>query len=166
MKLLMAAFVMMATVSFVSCNKDKDEESENYQASTSYAVHYQNSVLEPGQTVVHRVTDIERGAGEALEAFFLENKSDVALQTRYKVELVEGPATMKDVPVCYGECRVVTCPYQSEIFSLAPGVDNNEFSIHCYPDFHEAGVLGTYKITVGKTGSMDDPQVFFVKFVL
>lgn len=165
MKLFFAAFVMVATVSFVSCSKDDDEKND-YPASTSYAIHYQDGVLTPGQTVVHTVTAEERANGEALEAFFFENKTANALQTRYKVELVEGPESMSDVPVCYGECRVVKCPFNSDVFSLAPGVDSKEFSIHCYPDMHQAGSKGTYKITVGKTGSMEDPQVFFLQFVL
>ena len=165
MKLFLTAFVMMATVSLVGCSKD-DEKEDNYTNSSSYAVRYQGRALEPGQKIVHTVTDAEREVFEVIEAFHFENKTESALQTRYKVEFVEGAESMKEVPVCYGECRTVTCPFSSEVFSLAPGVDNQEFSIHCSPDFHDAGAKGTYKITVGKTGSMDDPQVFFVEFIL
>ena len=164
-KLLLAAFVMMATVSLTSCGKDDEKETTN-PATTTYAIHFEGQVLTPGQTVKHTVTAAEKEADEAMVDFFIENITQEALQTRFKVEFVEGPDSMRELPVCYGECKPVTCPYQSEIFSLAPGVDTRALQIHCYPSFHEAGSKGTYKITVGKTGSMDDPQVFFLQFIL
>lgn len=166
MKFLMAAFVMMATVSLTGCNKDDEKTGETYPASTSYAIHYQGRVLEPGQTVVYNVTEADRTADEAMVDFFIENKTQESLQTRFKVEFVEGPDSMNELPVCYGQCKPVTCPYQSEVFTLEPGVDTRALQIHCYPSLHQAGAKGTYKITVGKTGSMDDPQVFFLQFVL
>ena len=163
-KLFLAAFVMMATVSLTGCSKDDEETT--YPASTSYAIHYDGQVLKPGQTVKHVVTTAEREADEAMVDFFIENITQETLQTRFKVEFVESPESMNELPVCYEQCKPVNCPYQSEIFSVAPGVDTKALQLHCYPSLHEAGSKGTYKITVGKTGSMDDPQVFFLQFVL
>lgn len=164
MKLFLAAFVMVATVSLTSCGKDEEETA--YEASTSYAIHYDGEVLKPGQTVKYTITDEDRATDEATVDFYIENLTQESLQTRFKVELVDGPDSMKELPVCYGQCKPVTCPYTSDVFSLAPGLDTRALEIHCYPSMHQAGSKGTYKITVGKTGSMDDPQVFFLQFNL
>ena len=165
MKLFLAAFVMMATATLVGCSKDEEKQND-YPASTSYAIHYMDRVLEPGQMVVYNITDADRTNDEAMVDFFVENLTQESLQTRFKVEFVEGPDSMKELPVCYDQCKPVTCPYQSEVFTLAPGIDSKAIQIHCYPGMHQAGVKGTYKLTVGKTGSMEDPQVFFLQFVL
>lgn len=165
MKLFLAAFVMMATLSLTGCGKD--DEDTNYEASKSYAIRYQGRVLEPGEKVVYNVTFTDRTNDEAVVDFFFENITQQSLQTRFKVEFVEGPESMKELPVCYGDqCRDVKCPYTSEIFTLEPGVDPIALQIHCTLSNHAEGSKGTYKITVGNTGSMNDPQVFFLQFVL
>ena len=167
-KYLMAAVLMMASVSLVACSKDDDNKTneETFEASGSYVIHYMNRTLEPGQTVYHNVTEAERAADEAMDDFYIENLRDVSLGTRFKVELVSGPSSMNEVPVCYGQCQPVVCPYTSDLFYLAHGVDSHALEIHCYPSFHEAGSVGTYRMTVGVGEALDDPQVFFLQFSL
>ena len=167
-KYLMVAVLMMASVSLVACSKDDDNKTneETFVASGSYVIHYMNRTLEPGQTVYHNVTDAEKEADEAMDDFYIENLRDVLLGTRFRVELVSGPASMKELPVCYGQCKPVTCPYTSDEFYLARGVDSHPLEIHCYPREHEAGSVGTYRITVGVGEALDDPQVFFLQFSL
>jgi hypothetical protein len=166
MKFLLAAFVMMATVSLTGCNKDDENSGETYPASTSYAVHYQGQALAPGQKVVYNITDADKETDEATVDFYIKNLTQESLQTRFKVELEDGPESMKDLPVCYGQCKPVTCPYTWNVFTLVPGLDQQALEIHCYPSMHDAGSQGTYKITVGKGGDMEDPQVFFLQFNL
>lgn len=166
MKLFMVAFVMMATVSLVACSDDDENPSGQPTESTSYAIHYQDRVLEPGETICHTVTEMERIADEAVEDFFIENKTSSTLSTSFKVEFVEGPDSMRELGVCYGVCIPVTCPYSWSVFQIEPGIDTNPLQLHCYPSDHATGVTGTYRITVGEGSELANPQVFFLQFVL
>lgn len=170
-KMMMAAVMTMAMVGFVACSKDDDKKTDEpqqqtYEASGSYAIHYMGRTLEPGQTVYHNVTEAEKEADEAVDDFHIENLRDLTLGTRFKVEFVSGPTSMNEVPVCYGQCKSVICPYTSNEFDLASGLDPIALQVHCYPRDHEAGSKGTYRITVGIGESLEDPQVFFLQFAL
>lgn len=160
MKLFLAAFVMMATVSLVGCSKD--EEKTTYEASTTFDIIHNNQTVAAGATVEYTL-GAEEFDGEV--SLFVKNKSTNTVQRVFKVELVEGPATMANAPICYGQCTEQHLPYTSEPAAIAAGAtDAQAIQIHLWPDMHVDAHTGTYKVTVGNGANLEDPQVCFVKF--
>ena len=165
-KYLAIAAMSVALTGLVACDPEPEPEPEpdTYSVSSSYNVIYEGATLTPGQVIVHEVSMSEGVNDDAEVDLRVENKTNGTLSTVHCVELTEGPESMKQVPVCYGACRVVDCPYTSNPYSLEPGVDPTPLQIHLYPSFHGDTHTGTYKVTIAEAGTLANPMVFFVKF--
>lgn len=164
-KFFMAA-LMVATVGFIACSKDDDKKTDNsetYTESASYAIYYQGAALTAGQTINCTPTAAQIELQDAEVDIYMFNKTESTLNTCFKVELTEGPDTMKQMPVCYGVCETHQSPYTHEAIALAPGMDSKPIQVHVYMDMHNTNT-GTYKITVGEGENLANPQVCFVKF--
>jgi hypothetical protein len=164
-RLMMAATLMLGMVSMVSCGKDDEKSKEDtYTESASYEVMYGGNKLAAGQVVEHNVSLVERENDDAEVDFIVVNKTDGSLSTVHRVELSEGPSSMNKVPVCYGQCNEVDCPYTSDPYVIEHGPDPLPLQIHLYPSQHSSANTGTYKVTIAESDGMKNPQVFFVKF--
>lgn len=170
-KMMMAAVMTMAMVGFVACKKDDDKktdepEQQTYEESTTFEILYNGRAVAAGTTVEYTLTQEEIDLDDSDAKFFVKNKSNATVQRVFKVELYEGPASMKnDAPICYGtSCTAQNLPYTSDAVELDPGTDEKAIQIHLYPSDHEDAHTGTYKVTVGKGANLEDPQVFFLKF--
>ena len=166
-KFLMAATVLFAAMNLTACNKD-DEKTEPTpnpgEASAKYEIMYLGRTLEPGQVIYCNLTDEQRANDDAEVDVYMKNITDATLNTHFRVELADGPETMNEVPVCYGECLIQQCPYTSEAIQLAPGIDTKPLQLHVYPSQHGRSGSGSYRITVGEGSSLANPQVFYVNF--
>jgi hypothetical protein len=163
-KFLMAGIMMSAMVGFISCSKDEEKEETTIEESTSYAIYYEGQALTAGQTIVVSPTaDLSENPDVAAD-LFMYNKTSNTLNTCFKVELVDGPASMNEAPVCYGVCQSQQLPYTHEPISLAPGMDPKPIQVHVYMGLHEGAHTGTYRITVGEGTSLANPQVCNIKF--
>lgn len=160
---------MTATVSLIGCSKDEENENNNnqttYEESNSFEIIYMNRELEAGETLNCNLTAEELEFDDAEVSLYVKNISSATAHRVYKVEFVEGPDSMKKVPVCYGQCTERDLPYTSDAVNLAAGqTDATPIQIHLYPSNHGDAHTGTYKITVGEGQSLSDPQVCFLKF--
>lgn len=160
----MAALMLGTFAGFVACGDD-DEKENKYEESTSYAIYYDGRALAAGQTITVSPNAAQIELDDVEADIFMYNKTDNTLNTCFKVELVEGPASMKDeAPVCYGVCQTQHLPYLHEPISLAPGMDSRPVQIHVYMGLHEGAHTGTYRVTVGEGESLANPQVCNIKF--
>ena len=167
MKLFLAAFVMMATVTFTACgDKDNDPEEQSYQASATFDILYSGQAVAAGATVEYALTAEEVSFDDCEVSLYVKNKSNATVQRVFKVELSDGPSSMANAPICYGQCTEHQLPYTSEAVAIAAGTtDSKPIQIHLYPSQHGDAHSGTYKVTVGKGANLEDPQVCFVKFI-
>ena len=160
---MMAAAVMLASFSFVACGKD-DEKENKYEESNSYAIYHEGHALAAGETITITPSEEQRQLMDVEADIYMYNKTENTLNTCFKVELAEGPESMKnEAPVCYGVCQTQQLPYIHEPISLAPGLDSKPIQVHVYMDMHETHT-GTYRITVGEGTSLANPQVCYIKF--
>lgn len=163
--LLMAAFVLSASMSLASCSKDekKDDPTSTPTESATYAFNYMNRTLEPGQTVYFHPTAEQMANDWAIVEFMLENKSSEEQMTYMKVERIGGPSSFDNLTICFGEsCKIGTCPWTSDEFVLVPGV-NSEMPISVeYSPSTAASENGLYRITIGKGSNLADPQVMML----
>ena len=165
MKLFLAAFVMMATVAFTACSEKDNDPKESYEASTTFDILHNGQAVAAGATVEHTLTAEEIRNDDAEVSLYVKNKSNATVQRVFKVELSDGPSSMANAPICYGQCTEHQLPYTSEAVAIAAGTtDSKPIQIHLYPSQHGDAHSGTYKVTVGKGANLEDPQVCFVKF--
>lgn len=159
-KLMMAAVMMMATVSFASCS---DDEKESISDSNYYSILYMGRTLEAGQTVYFNPTDDEITNDFATVTLLINNKTEQELNTKMKIEKLSGPEVMNNLLVCYGEtCTTGTCPWTSSNMALHPGV-NQDMAIKI--EYSPSQVTSTtkYRITVGEGGNFKNPQVMYLE---
>lgn len=167
-------FKYMATVaisiiglSLTACEKEPEPtpaNDVNYEESNTYAIYYQGSALTAGETITVSPTPEQRDNDDVEADIFMYNKTDNTLNTCFKVELVDGPATMGEAPICYGVCQSKPLPYTHEAIALAPGMDPTPIQVHVYMGMHEGATTGTYRITVGEGSELANPQVCNIKF--
>lgn len=163
---MMAAALALASFGMVACGDDDEKDNGNttYEESASYAIYYEGQALKAGQTIVVSPTAAQIDLDDVEADLFMYNKTDNTLNTCFKVELVDGPASMNEAPVCYGVCQSQQLPYTHEPISLAPGMDPKPIQVHVYMGLHEGAHTGTYRITVGEGTSLANPQVCNIKF--
>lgn len=172
---LMASLFMTAMIGFAGCSKEDDNKDNNhhndnpnpqeeYEESTSYAIYYGGEKVLAGQTVVYNLTDRHRDDDYVSVEFIPENLTGGVAMTVVRLDMIEGPNSMKNISFCTDMCRDVTCPYTSDPYQLEPGMNSiTPISYHCYPSQKGSGVSALYKLTVGLGENIEDPQVFFLR---
>lgn len=162
--LVMTAFIMMATVSLVSCGKEENEENNNNPntQSTVFAFLYNGSTLEAGATVelLPTMTETQNDFAQAL--FVVENMTDAEVQACIKVECVKGSGA-HEIELCYdNNCRNVQVGKVTAPFTIYPGQPQTNEIIY---DYSPSSINGTivYKLTIGEGSKMKNPQVVFLK---
>lgn len=160
-KILMAAFVMIATMGVASCNKDTGDERE----STRYAFIYKGDTVDPGETIRHTPSQSERQNDLATVEILIKNKTDNELNSKILLEKLDGPVAMDTLVIHIGQSTSNikgNWPWKSDNIALAPGVNNNK-AIKI--DYHPSGVTATtrYRLAVGEGGNVSDPEVLFIE---
>lgn len=138
----------------VSCG-DKDEPA-------IYGFQYDGKAVAADATVYFTPTTTQVRDDWAVAEFMMENLTDANLETVMKVEVVSGPTELNALTICFGEtCRIGTCPWTSDPFTLVPGV-NTEVPVHL--EYAPSVINGTsvYRITIGKGAALENPQVMYI----
>ena len=175
-RFLLAALVMGATVSLVACDKEtKDDptpeveiittdwQSETHEASNSYALHFNNVPVNAGEVVDYEVSESDRSLDVAMPTLVIENLTKENLMTSQKVELVEGPVTMQEVEICGGG----NCPWDGKDYEIVPGLNpDKSIYVKVHPSKCPDNTTAVYRITVGQTSELANPQVIFVRIKL
>lgn len=156
----------VALTGLMACNDDPEPtpepEPNPYTESNTYAINYNNSAIAAGTTLEYHPTSSQIEMDFATIELIPVNKTDGNLATVLKVEKIEGPETMDDIMICYGEtCKNPHCPWVSDPFTLVPG-ENNQMLIKF--DYTPSMVTSktTYRMTMGKGATLDDPQVILI----
>jgi hypothetical protein len=163
-KYLAVTVISIATLGLTACDPEPTPGPDNPTTeSTSYAFHYQNRALEQNQTIYYYPTAQEVANNWATVHLFMENKTDVALETYMKVEVENGPESFNNLSICFGEtCKTGTCPWKYGPINLTPGVNTNMEVLLDYLPSNAAEANGVYRITIGKGADLEDPQVMFL----
>ena len=165
-KLFLAAFVMMATMGFVACgDEDKTEPSTpdpvQYTESSSLTIKYEGNAVAAGDTAIYTHT-----TGMPMMFFDVVNKTQVSRDVYFKVEMLEGPASMGSMGLCTDVCNNFTCPFiapnPNRPFTIPAG-GSNSFDLQF---MGEEGSTAVYKMTGGIGQDLQDPQVIFLKVIL
>ncbi len=159
-KLAMMA-IGVALFGLVACEKEKEEDT-TYTESTSYGIVYEGNHIAAGETITIHPSRNEMENDFATIHLLLDNKTNANLTSVLKIEKVEGPATMNDIMICYGEtCKNGSCPWVSDPFTLVPGI-NEDMLIKF--DYTPSNVTEktTYRMTIGKGASLEDPQAILI----
>ena len=160
--LVMAAFLMMATVSLVSCGKEEENNDDPITQSTVFAFHYNGNTLEAGATVDLHPTMTETQNDFARATLVVENMTDAEVQACIKVECVEGSGA-HEIELCYdNNCRNVQVGKVSAPFTIYPGQPQANEIIYDYTPSTLNSTL-VYKLTIGEGSKMKNPQVVFLK---
>lgn len=163
-KYLALTAMCVAMTGMAACEPDPDPDPtpDTYTESATYGIIYEGSNVAAGEILAIHPSASEITLDFASIELLPENKTGNNLETKLKVELLEGPDAMKDIMICYGEtCKNPTCPWTSDAFTLAPGV-NNDMLIKF--DYSPSKVTSktTYRMTIGKGESLEDPQVILI----
>lgn len=144
-----------ALTGLVACN-DKEK------AEDLYAFQYDGKTVDADATVYFTPTTAQVRDNWAVVDFLMENTSDANLETCMKVERVSGPAALDALTICFGEtCKIGTCPWTSEAFTLVPGV-NTDIPVHLE---YEPGIIdgpSVYRITIGKGSALESPRAMYL----
>ena len=162
-KYLATMAMCVALTGLVACDPDDPEPTpDTYTESATYGIIYNESHVAAGEILTIHPTLSELSNDFATIELLPENKTANNLETRMKVELLEGPDVMKDIMICYGEtCKNPTCPWTSDPFTLVPGV-NNDMLIKFDYSPSKVTEKTTYRLTLGKGTSLDDPQTILI----
>ena len=159
-RIMLAAMLGLSMLAFTAC-KEKEEDTPD-QPSTSYSFIYDGQAVEYGASISHAATFEEVNMDFAHVHLLFENKTSDNLETCLKIELVEGPAEMNDIMICFGEeCKNGTCTWTSSPFTLKPGVNSDMLvDFEYFPS--RVTSKTTYRFTLGKGTALADPQVMLV----
>lgn len=162
-RIMLAAAIGMAMLAFAAC-KDKPEENDTITESSTYAILYNGEAIAAGATIDYHPSLTETENDFAAIDILFENKTAENQATAIKVEKVEGPAGMDNLMICYGAtCNEFPIPWTSDVTTMAPGVDHtNEFKVEYAPS--QVTSKTTFRLTIGKTAALTDPQVVFLHF--
>lgn len=163
-KFLMAAIAVMAFAGLSGCNKD-DDKSDNpgprdYTESSTFSIMYDGNAVAAGDTVTYNYT-----VGMAVVNFNLVNKTQKLQEAYFMVEFVEGDDVMKNYTFCTDLCydteggrNTFSTPNPFELEALASGEFHFQFM-----NGAPAGSTALYRLTVGSSDELLDPQVIFVR---
>ncbi len=159
----MASMAMcVALMGLVACEPDPEPTPDILTESSTYAIHYNGNAVAAGETIVIHPSLDEISNDLAIVHLLLENKTNTIQSTAMKVEKIEGPAAMDDLMICFGEdCNSPTAPWTSSTFNLEPGVNEN-FPISFDYAPRKVSEKTTYRMTIGKGTSLEDPQVILI----
>ncbi len=163
-KYLATMAMCVALTGLVACDPEPDPEPtpDTYTESATYGIIYDDAHVAAGEILTIHPTLGEIDNDFVSIELLPENKTDNSLETKMKVELLEGPDVMKDIMICYGEtCKNPTCPWTSDAFTLEPGVNYNMLVKFDYAPSKVTSKT-TYRLTLGKGASLDDPQVILI----
>ena len=163
-KYLAVMAMSVALTGLVACDPEPDPEPtpDTYTESTTYAIIYEDNAVAAGTTLVYNPSDDEIRNGLAVIHLLLENKTSETVSTVMIVEKTEGPAAMDDLMICFNEdCNNPTAPWTSSPFTLEPGVN---YQMPISFDYNPSKVTSktTYRVSICKSGSLEDPQVIFI----
>ena len=162
-KYLAAMAMSVALIGLSACKDPDPEPTPDNNSEPAYAFHYQGRTLEPNQTVYFYPTAEEVTNDWATIHILLENTTDANLQTMLKVERVGGSEAFDNLSICFGEtCKIGTCPWTSDTFTLTPGVNQNMEVMIDYKPSNASTDNGVYRITVGKGASFQNSQVMLL----
>ncbi len=155
LKTLAFMVIGLAMTSIVACEKDDTD-------TPSYAIHYNGAVVADGETIVYNPGLNEINMDWATIELLPENKTSNTLETVMKIELVEGPADMNDLSICYGEtCKTGVAPWTSDPFNLTAGLNQNMLIKFDYTP-SKVTEKTTYRLTLGNGSSMKNPYVVYI----
>ena len=163
-KYLAAMAMCVALTGLVACDPEPDPQPEpdTYTESTTYGIIYNEEYVAAGQTLVIHPTAEELNNDFSTIELLLDNKTSDDITTTMKVEKTEGPDAMNDIMICYGEtCKNGSCPWSSDPFILEPGINYNMMIKFDYSPSLVTSKT-TYRMTIGKGASFEDPQVIFI----
>lgn len=154
-KLLIAA-VTVLTLGLTACNKDDEDDNGNtpLTESTTYQITYNSEVVMAGDTIDN---------GSFSVKVKVKNITETNQQTYVKVERVAGSSAMNSVILCTNICYDATpCPFVSESAFTIYANSEQEVELKYFSlTPHKTEMNATYRITVGKGTSLDDPQIYF-----
>lgn len=160
-KYLSTMALCVAMTGLVACEPEPDP-TPTYSESNTYAIIYNGNPIAAGEILSYHPTITETANDLAVIHLLLENKTGATQTTKMKVEKIEGPASMDDLMICFGEeCNNPTAPWTSPVFSLEPGV-NEQLPITFDYTPSKVTEKTTYRMTIGKGASLEDPQVILI----
>ncbi len=173
-RFLAAAFALAMLFSFTACgDKDNDTDKpaptpdvhepwqeEVHSASSTFGLHYKGSEVAAGSLITYVGTDDDIANEMIAVSLVIENKTESDVVTMQKVELVEGPNSMKEVSICGNG----SCPWDGNAYTTVPGLNAAiPVAIEVHTPDHTRPVDAVYRVTVGQGRSLADPQVVFLR---
>ena len=162
-RIVLAAAMSMAMLTLAAC-KDKPEDNNALTESLTYAVIWDGSAIAAGATIDYHPSLIETEMDFAALDILFENKTDSDQPTAIKMEKVEGPASMDNLMICFGvTCNEFPIPWTSDVVTMHPGINEDQvLKVEYAPSQITSNT--TFRLTVGKTAALNDPQVVYIKF--
>ena len=161
MKNLMALTMMIATLGMVSCTEKEPaptpEPEPTPQGDATYALHYQDRTLEPGQTVYYTATEDDIADNFLEMMFYIENLTTSTLNTSQSLVQTDGPSDFPAPELCAGG----NCPWNGQPYPVAPGMYENAIFVHLAPQGF-SGQTVKYTLTVGEGMNLNNPTVAYL----
>ncbi len=152
LKLLMAAVVMIATVSLAACSKDDDKKNSDNPTPVDhndFAIRQGGGIVNSGDTVLNDSYKV---------AFFVFNQSSEAQTFSARVEKVSGPDAMNNISYCVNLCYdPLPCERIKPSFTVEAN-GSQELDFEYMGDEHAKAL---YRLTVGKGSAMENPEVVY-----
>lgn len=158
----MAAMLTLASAGFMACEEENNNPT-TYTESALFSFYYQGQKIAAGDTVEAIPTSEQIRIDFANMDLMIDNKTGAEVQVKLKAEKIEGPAAADHIELCFdGACREGNCPWITDLFTLVAGQgDANKVTYDYTPSAITQPIV--YRLTVGKGGNMEEPQVIFIK---
>ena len=159
----------VALMCMVSCNKEDDGKTDvtpvtptpDPRPAGDIALHLgsvNGAYILEGDTVRYTTTDADmHGIHRADVHIFIDNQTSADLAVNHSYEVLQGPAGLNTEVCAHG-----TCPWNGEVYTIAPGAYENPYTIETHLETEYSGQQILYKIKVGKDRRIDDPVTFYL----